>query len=315
MKNKIIAILTTCLILLNCSPVLANGNNIIVGSETIDKTIFEQEDYIVDYVNDMLGEYDKSNIEKTDIDYSKIIREFVGVDIFQDDVLTDNKMQEYTANQDVYYVLPVQYDGATVLSTLKIGEPLDDETKKTMSNEDVEFYENRIGEWYICFSNVRPRIVDNYKDIVDRVLEKNNIQNSKVYFIGSPCSHIDLAAVICNENPDDTRVLVLEQYHTECGYIEKSDALDGQVLLEKETLYTYDDIKTLVDADKEAVSKLPEGSMGYLGVPLESSETTTLTDNNKIIIISAVAGAAVLAIAIAAICIAKKKKAEKVTEE
>ncbi|MDE6863072.1 MAG: hypothetical protein K2J41_01650, partial [Eubacterium sp.] len=264
---------------------------------------------------DMFEIYDKSNIEKSDIDFSKMIREFVGLDVFQDDELTDSKMQEYTANQKIYYQLPVQHEGATVLSVLQIGEALDDEAKKDLSAEDIEFYENETGKWIISFSDARLRIVDNYKDIVERALEKNNIQNSKVYFVGAPCSHIDLAAVICNDNPEDTRVMVLEQYHSECGFIDESKALDGQILFEKDALYTYDEIKAIVDADKEASANLPEGSVGYMGVPLQTSVTTPTTDNSKIIIISAVSGAAVLAAAIAAVCIVKKKKAVKVLDE
>ncbi len=315
MKNKIISILIACLILLNCTPVFADtGTNIIVGSETIDETVLERKDYIFDYISDLFESEKEIHIDNNDVDYSKMIRKFIGLDIFEGNELTKSKMKEYTENQKTFYLLPVQHDGVTVISTLQIREPLSDETKEKISSENLEFYENQTGKWYISFAEIRPRAVDYYKDIVEKALVKNNIENSEVYFVGGVCSHIGLAAIICNDNPDDTRVLVLEQYEAETGAIDKADAFDSQIILDKDTLYTYDEIKAIVDEDKENRNSFTEESVGYIGSPTPTSDAPA-ADNNKIIIISAISGAAALAIAVAAICIVKKKKSTKVLDE
>ena len=311
MKNKIFAVLTACLILLNCTPVFANT---IVGSETVDETVVEREDYILNSVNSMLEIEFKNSINSNDIDYNKMIRRFHFTNLFESEGLNQSQMKEYTENQDVVYLLPIPCDDVTALSTLEIRKPLTDEDKKHLSEDDIEFVQEQVGKWFISVKGIRPGNID-YKNTVETVLEKNNIKNSEVYFVGGICSHISLAAIICNDNPEDTRILVLEQYGAETGTLEET--FDYQVILEKDKLYTYDEIKTIVDADKEVYENIPEDSIGGIGAPVQTSvdATAPANDNNKIIIISVVSGAVVLAVAIAAVCVIKKKKTAKVTNE
>lgn len=315
MKNKLITVLVICLVLINCIPVLANTiQNTIIGSETVDKTVVEREEYILDSINSMLEIEGKNAIDSSDIDYSKMIRRFHFSNLFEGEKLNKNQMKEYTENQDVVYMLPISCDDVTALSTLEIRKPLTEEDKKNLSEDDIEFVQEQVGKWFISVKGIRPGNID-YKNTVETVLEKNNIENSEVYFVGGICSHISLAAVICSDVPDDTRILVLEQYGAETGTLEET--FDYQVILEKDKLYTYDEIKAIVDADIEAQKDISEDSVGGAGAPIQTSVDTAAPtpDNNKIIIISAVSGVAVLAIAIAAICIVKKKKHIKVNNE
>lgn len=315
MKNKLIAVLVICLVLINCIPVLANTiQNTIIGSEAVDETVVEREDYILNSINSMLEIEGKNAVDGNDIDYNKIIRKFRLSNLFEGKQLNKNQMKEFTKNQDIIYMLPIHCDDVTALSTLEIRKPLTEEDKKILSEEDIEFVQEQVGKWFISVKGIRPGNID-YKNTVETVLEKNNIQNSEVYFVEGICNHISLAAVICSDVPDDTRILVLEQYGAETGTLEET--FDYQVILEKDKLYTYEEIKAIVDADIEAKKDFPEDSVGGVGAPIQTSvdAAAPTTDNNKIITISAVSGVAVLAIAIAAVCIVKKKKHTKVNNE
>ena len=311
MRKKIIAVLIACLILLNCMPVYASvGTNTLIDSETVDETIKEREDFIIKSVNKVLESEDKEKLSSDDdIDYNKIIREFYCPDLFSDGEITKEKMREYTKDQEFSYVLPVNCNDMSVVGKLRIRKPLTKEKLEKYSEDMIEYYQSEEGKWYFSEIGSQPSLVD-YKDTVIKVLEKNNIENSDVYFISGISRHIDIAALICTDNPDDARFLVLEQYGVKTG---ECDYLDYQVMLDINTLYTYDEIKAIVDADLAELESIPDGEFGTPGIVTQTS--TPKTDNSKTIIISSVAGVAVLAIAVAAICIAKKKKTEKVTEE
>lgn len=314
MKNKIIVVLMLFLILSSSNIVFANTEtNTIVGSETIDKTVVDREDYILNSINSLLEIEGKRTIDGNDIDYNKMVRKFCVSNLFEGKEINNSQMKEFTENQEVVYMLPIHCDDVTALSTLEIRKPLTDEDKKLFSEEEIDFLQEQAGKWYISVQGIRPTMID-YKNTVEKVLEKNNIENSEVYLVGGVCSHISLAAVICNENPEDTRILVLEQYGAETGTLEET--FDYQVILEKDRLYTYDEIKAIVDEEKKAYENIPEDSIGGIGAPVQTSVDTTApaNDNSKIIIISAVSGVAVLAIVIAAICIVRKKRTKSLDE-
>lgn len=314
MKNKVIAFLLVCLFLLNSTTVLANTNsNIIVGTDEIEETIVERENYILDFVNNMLQTENIGDIESGDIDYNKALREFYIPNIFYDKKLSKDILKDYTKNMETVYSLPIYCNGRTVLLTLEIRKPLSDKDKEMWNDEQIGRLQEQVGKWYISVSEVRQNIVD-YKSTIENALVKNKIENAEVYLVTGFCRHIDKIAVICSDVPDDTRILVLEQYGAETGTLEET--FDYQVILEKDKLYTYEEIKAIVDADIEAQKDIPEDSVGGVGAPIQTSvDTAAPTSDNSKIIISAVSGVAVLAIAIAAVCIIKKKKNAKAIDE
>ncbi len=305
MKNKIIAILTVCLIILNCTPVFANTFS---GDDTVNE-IKEAEDGILVFANDVVPIDDTKQYDGSDIDYSKIYKVYPGMSkIFENTEMNNEIMQNSLKNEIYLYEVPIYENGKTILITVTKNEKLTDETRKLFSEEEIKKYESTVGKWDASSGGIGDEIID-YKGDIEQALNDNNIENANIYLLGAICHNISLAAVICTDNPADTKIKILEQFESEKENVGSK--------LDKNVLYSYDEIKVIVDADKEARKDVPADSVGGFGAPVQTSTNSAApaTDNNKIIIITAISGAAVLAIAVAAICIVKKKKNTKVLDE
>lgn len=296
MKNKIIAILTACLILLNCTPVFANT---FAGDDTVSE-IKEAEKSIVQIVNDIASSEDFKQCSIDDIDYNKIYKVYLGMSkAFENSEMNNEIMQNCLKNEIYAYYVPVYDDVQTSLVTVVKNEELTDEEKDLFPDKEIEKYEASIGKWEASSIEIIKEIRD-YKGDVEKTLTDNNIENANVYLLGAISSDIRLAAVICTDNPADTKIKILEQFESEKENVGSK--------LDKNVLYSYDEIKAIVDEDREARKDFPEDAVGGVGAPAATSAPTV--DNNKIIIISVVSGVAVLAIAVTAFCIVKKKKKE-----
>ena len=305
MKNKIIAIFILCLILLNCTPVFANTFS---GDDTVNE-IRDAEENIVQFVNDIAPTGDFKQCSIDDIDYSKIYKVYLGMSkVFENNEINNEIMQNCLTNEIYAYYVPFYDNGKTSLATVVKNQELTDDVKAIFPDEEIQKYEATIGKWETSSVGIIEEIRD-YKGDVEKALSDNNINNANVYFLGAICSNIRLVAVICTDNPADTKIKILEQFESEQENVGSK--------LDKNMLYSYDEIKTIVDADQESQKDFPEDSVGGAGAPIQTSVDTAAptTDNNKIIIISAISGVAVLAIAIAAVCIVKKKKHTKVNNE
>lgn len=301
MKNKIIAIFAVCLILLNCTTAFANT---FAGDDTVNE-IKDAEENIIQFVNDIVLTEDFKQCSVDDIDYSKIYKVYLGMSkVFENSEMNNEIMQNCLKNENYAYYVPFYDNGKTSLATVVKNQELTDDVKAIFPDEEIQKYEASIGKWDTSSVGIIEEIRD-YKGDLEKILKDNNIENANVYLLGAISSNIRLAAVICTDNPNDTKIKIIEQF--------ESENEDVGSKLDKNVLYSYDEIKAVVDADKEAQEDFPDDAVGGVGISAQTSTPTT--NNSKIIIISAVAGVAVLAIAAAAICIAKKKKTEKVTKE
>ena len=305
MKNKIAVILITISIMLNCIPVFANTFD---GYNTVNE-IKEAEESILVFANDVVPIDDTKKYDSNDIDYSKICKIYPGMGkVFENIEINNEIIQNTLKNERYIYNVPIYEEGKTILITIMKNEELTDDARKVFSDEKIKEYEASVGKWDASSGGIGDQIID-YKGDVEKALSDNNINNANVYFLGAICSNIRLVAVICTDNPADTKIKILEQFESEQENVGSK--------LDKNMLYSYDEIKAIVDADIEAQKDFPEDSVGGVGAPIQTSvdAAAPTTDNNKIIIISTISGVAVLAIAIAAICIVKKKKHTKVNNE
>lgn len=292
MKSKIISIIAVCVILMNCTPVFANT---IIGDNTLNE-IKEQEDLIIQDFN----LFTDNPINKEDIDYSKIIKTYPSMSrIFETDGLNIEKMQNYIKDADCSYYVPYYCDGSTYLATVSKRVELTEQARVAFTDEEIVNYESMVGKLIVKSVEEHNEIVD-YKGELEKALADNNIEDAQVYFMGGLSDSIRLAAVICTDNPDDTKIKIIKQF---------SGKTDGGSELDKNVLYSYNEIKVIVDNYLSSIDDIPEGQ--YLGASVNNTLSAPINDNSKIIIISAISGVAVLAIVIAAICIVKKKKKEK----
>lgn len=307
--KKFFVMFITVIIMLNCISVYAYASEYFYD-ESINSDIQEIEnraDYIVHEVNVILEKEDKNPIENKDIDYSKMVKISSATGLFENEKIDENIISEEIKKNNYNYSLPVNCDGITVLLTINKGTPLTEKEYEIYTQEDIEFYESQIGEWVIPSIDILPDSVD-YKAEIENTLKKNNIDSSKVYIISGISPSIHLAAVICTDN--DIQFKVLEQFEPMDKDYEK-----GYIPFDKNALYSYDEVKTVVDKENEEYQKLQElygDEEMIIGDGLPYSSQTDKTLENKILIISIVSGVAVVAIAVAVICVIRKKKAKNI---
>lgn len=296
MKNKVIAIVIASLILLNCTPVFANT---FFGSDNIEE-IKAIENYIVEYVNSYTEIEEFESINNSDIDYNKMYRVYSSAGILDNDKLNNEIMQNFVDNKEYDYTMPIYCNGKNVEMILDKIEELSDEENNNLPTDVLEFRKNNLGKWIVSSISFGAEEYD-YIGKVNKMLQDNNINNANVYILSGITSIRlnTLVAVICPENNEDAKIFL------------QSSKLDN------DKLYTFDEIKAIAGQDAEELKNLPENSYGDDTTPIQTSVDTAAPtpDNNKIIIISAVSGVAVLAIAIAAICIVKKKKKAKTVDK
>ncbi len=296
MKNKIIAILIAILILLNCTPVFANT---FFGSDNIEE-IKAIENYIVEYVNSYTDIEEFESINNSDIDFNKMYRVYSSAGILDNDKLNNEIMQNFVDNKEYDYTMPIYCNGKNVEMILDKIEELSDEENNNLPTDVLEFRKNNLGKWIVSSISFGAEEY-NYIGKVNKMLQDNNINNANVYILSGITSIRlnTLVAVICPENNEEAKIFL------------QSSKLDN------DKLYTFDEIKAIAQQDAEELKNLPKNSYGDDATPIQTSVDTAAptTDNNKIIIISAISSVAVLAIAIAAICIVKKKKNAKIVDE
>lgn len=279
MKSKVIAFLAIGVILITSTPIYASTNvnsNIIVDADSIEDIKVLEEEF-VDEINSTLLSND-THISGNDIDYNKMITLYTDIELYKNGKPDNARMQEAIKDSKYVYYLPIDYNEKSILVCIQ-------------KDKDTE-------KWHIASMGFQSVYID-YKGEVEKLLKANNIENSYVYFVNDLTDSITMGALICSDDSDNVWFKILKQFESKTND-------DGGSTLDKNCLYSYENIKKIADSEIEAYRDGFDGAWSNISI---------LTDNSKIIIISAVAGAAVLAIAIAAICIAKKKKAEKVTEE
>ena len=302
MKNKAISLLLMMLIMINCIPVYA-GNGIVYSESAKEiEEIKAREKYFIEDTNSTIITEGMEEIDENSIDYSKITKIYAGMYSIMDcDELNNKTMQDCVESADSFYYIPVTNNDKTALLNVQIRKPITESAKEILTDEEIEKFQKTVGEWNLSVISIYDYEID-YKAEVDKVLRENNISDGTAYFLGGISKTIDLVAVICTDNPDDTRFKILEQFDS------KTEG-DGGSTLDKNALYTFDEIKAVTNTEKENVQLNPDydTALGISSVPTP--------DNNKIIIISTVSGVAVLAAAIAAVCIVKKKKNAKAIDE
>ncbi len=298
MKNKIIAILIASFILLNCTPVFANtieNMNIFVDAPSVEE-IGKLEKTIINEVNSTF-ESENIHIDSNNIDYNKIITLYTDIELYKNGKPNNEQMQEAIMKSNVVHYLPIEYNEKTIMVCFQKGEELTEESKEKLSLDTIENLEKNIGKWHIASLGIQSQIID-YKEEIQKTLKENNIENSHIYFVTELTQNITMGALICSDNNDNTQFKILRQFES------KTEG-DGGSTLDKNVLHSYEEIKAIADSESEIFQTDYDGTWG----------ATPTTDNNKIIIISAVSGVAVLAVAIAAVCIVKKKKHTKVNNE
>lgn len=301
--KKIMAAIISALIILNCIPVYAN-TNIFVGDDTV-REVKDAENGMVDFVNSIVLSEGMGYVDIDDIDYSKSVK-FYYAKILEQNELNDEIMQSCTDNYDYFYYVPFYNNGKTAVATVQQNIPLIDEVKSNMSAEEIEEYNSELWQWHTSGVSICDEIFD-YRGEVEKALEENNIENAKVYFVAGISQTIISAAVICTDNPNDTKIKILNQF-------EHKTEGDGGSPLDKNVLHTLDEIKEVVSQEKSVGDDA--GAASYDTELLDVDLKVSGEDNEKgntLMIISIISGVGIVAIAAAVIiAIRKKKKAKNI---
>lgn len=294
MKNKVIAIIIACLIMLNCIPAYAS-TNYIAGTDAVNE-IKEIEEAIIDEINYTLSSEDVRQFSIEDIDYNKIVTLYKTDQMFLNDYINDEKMQDYVSDNDYSFIIPLYDNDKTVLVSLIKVKPITDEERVSLPAEMLESIESTVGQWIVGSVAVKEGVID-YRADLEKALVENDINNCNVYFTNC-CVFVELIAVICDTDSDRTMIKILKQ-HDGIGEM-KSELLDIDVL------HSYDEMKAFVEST--IVESSDSEEMKYMGMGVSNSSQTEEPTNNTVLVISIISGVAIVAIAVITVLAIRKKK-------
>lgn len=307
MKNirRIIAIVIGCLTIMNCIPAYASINFDKTVSSDEQELMKKSEEYAA-AVNDLLLSYalegeEIAPIDGDYIDFDKLVKFYYGVDLLKKDAVTRDIMETEIKDKEYDYSLPVIFNDTTVMMDIRIEEPLSEEEYELYDDELIDFYENRVGTWVVKSKSIYDG-VDDYKADIEKLLRKNDITDCTVYCLAGFTYSVNMTAVVCTDNPDDTRFIVLEQTFNE-----------ENMELDRETLYTLDEMKNFAAKENELLEEMiaqqgDDGPYFYGGL---LNDSVNLLSDTKIIIIVSAAGAVVLATIVITVCVINKRKKAK----
>lgn len=292
MKNSIIALITAlCITLIGCSPAYAGTYN-IAGSDTMQEEFKPDLDFILEEINsESLNEKLGFTIAEENIDYSKIVKIYIDTDILENTEFNEEKILETINDADYFYELPIYHgDNKTVLFDIDRGIPLTDEERESGQYDEkaIAYYDRTAGKLHPYATGFCEYKWDYIGD-VEEILEKGNIDNAKIYFVGLD---FGLTAVIFSEN-EEAQFLIIR------GYDEENN--NKFVYEPSRELYSYDEIKEI------ALNNTTESDM-VIGF---GSSSQMQIFNHKTLIICAAGAVLAVAAAAAAVTFAIKKKHRK----
>lgn len=302
MKKIIIALMIfACLLAANCMPAYASNSNNINGPNTAEEDLSPDYDIFFDYMNTTLNSDTQTNLTAEDIDYSKTLKIYTDINIFEEKELNIEKLLEQLENATNVYYLPVYRDGKTIYFIIGKGLPLDEELRDSgvFTEEDIEYIEYTEGRWCVGAGSIFNSEY-NYIEAIKEMLEYNSIENADVYVVGGAGNGLNKIAVIFEEN-GNVEFNIINGFR---GFDENEEPV-GEIDRDYK-LYSYKEMKALAERGGEM---LPD-QYGADGLNLQQKESTNYT---QYILIGA--GAALAAAVITTVIIFKSKKKAKAVEE
>lgn len=291
MKRMIIAIIAMmCLLITNCIPVYANT---IYGPNLTDEISEEDKNLIFQKTYEFINNRNEIQITENDIDYNKALKIYTNIDILNETGLNNEKLQEYTESAVCCYYVPIHFENESIDVILNKGTELTarDRANTAFSDEDIEYFENMVGRWYVVGEEVWEQRFD-YIDHIEGLLEENNITDANVYVLGGISGNLATVAAVC-QGDEDAGFLILNGWDTEEHLISYENPSNR--------IYSHEELKALAEIGGE-IQPDQYGAAG-LSMPYEENG-----NNIRNIFIAAGAATAAFAAAVIIACAVKKKR-------
>lgn len=303
MKKILIALMVfTCILVTNCIPAYAeNSSNIINGPNTAEEDLSPDYDIFFDYMDTVLNTDTQTSLTDEDIDYSRALKIYTDINIFEEEELNIEKLREQLKTATNVYDLPVYRDEKTIYFNIAKGLPLDEELRDSgvFTDEDIEYIEYTEGRWCVGAGSILDYEY-NYIEAIEEMLAYNGIEDSDVYVVGGAGNGLNIIAVIFEEN-GDVEFNIINGFK---GFAENEEPV-GEIDRDY-TLYSYEEMKALAERGGEI---LPD-QYGAGGVNFEQEESKNYT---QYILVGA--GAVLVAAGITLSIILVKNKKERIPQK
>lgn len=254
MKKSIITLITfLCLLVAVCMPAYAESiGNTIDGVETAEDELTPDYEIFFKSIAKSMSTKAVPAVTNEDFDYSKAVKVYNDINIFEDNNTNLERIQEKLKTADYVYFLPIYRENKAYVYTLGKGLPFREELRDTgtFTDEDISYIESVEGRW----DYTEVTVFDNEFDYIEdakRMLEYNNIQNTRVYFVGGAGSGLTYIAVLCGENGDIHFNII--------SGIDENDNVISEQENRSYKLYTYDEMKVLAERGGEVQSDQLDG--------------------------------------------------------
>lgn len=232
MKRIFSFLIAFIIVMFSTIPVYAS--NFISGTSNADEILEQDKELIISQSNNWLNEKTGLPIGEKTFAYDKAKCVYCRIDLFQNDYLNNELMQEYINNENVYslYELPVYFDGGTLIINLIKGYEISDDDFEKLNDSEKEYFNSVDGRWHAQSHYVKNEHYDYISYIEDKLVEIG-IDDADIYMVGGPTNALQNLIVICKDN-EDAQFLILDN----------DDYSD-------EKLYSFDEIKQFANETKD----------------------------------------------------------------
>lgn len=296
MKKNIFAIIIMVISLLFIFNITSYAD-IITNSTAIKEDLNDNLDVILETVNDLASEDLKNIVTEDSINFNKVIKQYSQINILEYDKINNEMMMDLTENAEKFYYLPIYYDDYTLLFSITKGTEATEEQKNSgvFTEKDIEYIERVANKWHASSYAICSYEWDD-TEYIEGLLKSNNIYDANIYIIGGVSTNLERVAVVCPDN-EEAQFIILD------GWIENDNKIDYNSPDNK--LYSYNEIKEIA-----SLSSPQDDLISGNGSNFQQEENQNYT---QYILIGA-AAAILLASAVTAICITKKRKKHVNTE-
>ncbi len=208
-------------------------------SETAE--IQSASDEILLYVNDILdSEYGgQVHLTASEIDWNRAYKFYVGTNIFERETLDANELVAYLEDQDnSLWEVPIDILDKTFLIGLNKGQPLRNESRDALNEEQLNEIVSNVGKWTISYITVVP-LGSDYRS----VLESNLSVDSDSTFFVSGINHLNVNLAIQSQNGTVSDVIALNDLEFDKSKLSSRQANTFLDYLYAGTEYSYSDLQ------------------------------------------------------------------------
>lgn len=197
----------------------------------------------------------------SDIDWSRAVKMYLqSPELFKE----NPDMDRFYEETDYIWVIPMDIKGATIEVTLNIGEPVSDQARALLSEEEVQKLEASVGKWKAVGGSRYTGYFD-YKEDIAAALSANGFSEDCESFMLTALSGISMPLVVVVE--DGRPAYIFPALNDDrAAFAEKTNARERGASVDA-LIYHFDDVIQEVEAYLEYLSTLEDGILSGGDIP------------------------------------------------